>query len=554
VSAPRRPAGKEIDGERIAAAIPQEPAMRMLITNACAIALTTVLSAAPQALAQCTTIDFDNLAVGTSVTTQYPGVTFSGRNPEGDVAAPPIIYNPSGSTTSEPQCLSAAGAVDFSHEFIRIDFARDQTEVTFTLGVRTGCTAADTIAVRYYDVVSGVYTFRGSFSPNVNGTLPNERVWVFVRVTRPSNMPFRRIEIEGDLAHGCGERYELIDDLSFDIDPTPPIADLTIPAVYACQCNTMPVTGFAYDPDGAIDDWRLERKAPDAANWTLIATSSTEIIGGQLAIWTTTAPTGWYVLRLTVTNECGLTAEDEHLIWLDKSFDNLALRSPTAGAVLGGNVCFDGTASDHCAGNFTIEKRPSGGVFAPVDSILPPWITNDPLGSWNTRVGTPDGNYEVRLSGTDDCGNTASSPIVSVVVDNTLPTAIITTPASCGTVAGVVDVRGVVNDAHLTGWSLSYTGGNIHGWLPVPGGSGAGNVNGHLANWDTSGLPPCCYTLRLVATDSAAVDCGGARNQVEYLVSVDVGGAACPADLNGDGVVDIGDLALFLGAFGTVCP
>lgn len=529
--------------------------MKMRMIHACILAMSIVVIDVPRAAAQCTTIDFDNLAVGTSVTTQYAGVTFSGRNPEGDVAAPPVIYNPNGPTTSEPQCLSAGSPSDFSHDFIRIDFARDQTEVTFTLGVRVGCAAADTIAVRYYELVGGVYTFRGTFTPNVNGTLPNERVWVFVRVTRPSNMPFRRIEIEGDLAHGCGDRFELIDDLSFDVDPTPPIADLTVPAVYACQCNTMPVTGFAYDPDGAIDLWRLERKAPDAANWTLIATSSTEIINGQLATWTTTAPTGWYLLRLTVTNECGLTAEDEHLVWLDKSFDNLALRSPTSGTILGGTVCFDGTASDRCGGDFTIEKRPVGGAFSPVDSILPPWITNDPLGSWNTRVGTPDGNYEVRLTGTDDCGNAASSPIVPVVVDNTLPIAIITTPASCGTVAGVVDVRGVVSDSHLAGWSLSYTGGTAHNWVPIPGGAGGSNVNGHLAFWDTTGLPPCCYTLRLVAADSAAVDCGGNRNQIEYLVSVEVGSSNdCPADLNGDGVVDIGDLALFLAAFGTICP
>ena len=57
-----------------------------------------------------------------------------------------------------------------------------------------------------------------------------------------------------------------------------------------------------------------------------------------------------------------------------------------------------------------------------------------------------------------------------------------------------------------------------------------------------------------MATDTATVDCGSARNQRETIVTVDVGGTECVGDLNADGVVDISDLALFLAAFGSVCP
>jgi hypothetical protein len=63
----------------------------------------------PEARAECPTIDFDGLPVGTVVTTQYAGVRFSGRDPDGTSGVNPIVYNPSGGTTSEPQCLSARG-------------------------------------------------------------------------------------------------------------------------------------------------------------------------------------------------------------------------------------------------------------------------------------------------------------------------------------------------------------------------------------------------------------------------------------------------------------
>src|SRR5262245_55025604 len=105
--------------------------------------------AAP-ARAQCTTIDFDDLPVGTIITTDYDGVTISGRDTDGTSGVSPRIYNPSGTTTSEPQCLSAQGdgLGEFSPEFIRFDFDRDQTLVTFSLGVRIGCVASDVVTVR----------------------------------------------------------------------------------------------------------------------------------------------------------------------------------------------------------------------------------------------------------------------------------------------------------------------------------------------------------------------------------------------------------------------
>ncbi|MBI5866112.1 MAG: hypothetical protein HZB38_16710, partial [Planctomycetes bacterium] len=122
-------------------------------------------------------------------------------------------------------------------------------------------------------------------------------------------------------------------------------------------------------------------------------------------------------------------------------------------------------------------------------------------------------------------------------------------------ISGTVAIRGTVQDAHLAGWQLSYTGGPAQTWVVLASGSGPVN-NGVLANWNTTGLPACGYTLRLIASDSAIVNCNGAiNNRSESLVSVQIGGAnPCPTDIDGDGDIDLQDLAYLLSDFGTHCP
>jgi hypothetical protein len=509
-----------------------------------------LLLLAAQAAAQCPTITFDELAVGTRISTQYFGVTFSSRFSNGAVGPLPVIYNPNGTTPSEPQCLSAFGdgLNEFSDEYLRLDFDRDQREVTFTLGVRVGCLPSDTVQVRLYDAGG---TLRRTLNVPVNGDLPNESVLVLVKAMRTDGGVFRRLEIDAGFAGGCAARFELIDDLTFNIDDTPPVAEIRVPAALACVCNGSTIFGSAYDPDGPILQWRLERKAPDAAAWTLISVGTNEINNGAVTTWTTAAPEGYYILRLTVTNACGELAVATTVVWLERDVNSLSVRSPAAGAVVGGTVCVDGTAWDHCAGTLMVEKRPLGGAYTPFDTVIPPWVITDPLGSWNTRGTVPDGGYEIRVRAANECGG-SNEVTVPVQIDNTAPVTLITSPMECGVVSGVVTVRGTVTDANLTSWVLRYTGGSMHGWSTIASGSGR-IINGPLGQWDVRGLPACGYTLSLVASDAATLDCNAAlHNQSEYLVSVEI--ATCAGDFDHDGDVDLTDLAMLLTVFGTHCP
>ncbi|MBP7934788.1 MAG: hypothetical protein KA354_09095 [Phycisphaerae bacterium] len=519
--------------------------MHAIALGRAVFATLAVAALAQPVWATCTTITFEELRVGTSVSTQYTGVTFSGRW-SGGAWSNPIIYDPKGGTSSETQCLSAKGDAqnEFSDEYLRLDFDKDQTEVTFTIGVRLGCAADDTVQVRWYD---SSHVLRGTTNVPVNGTV-TERCNVFVRVQRETG--FRRIEIEAGAAGGCAARFELLDDLSFDLDTTPPVAEITSPTSLSCVCDGTTIFGSAYDPDGPILNWKLERKVLGAGSWIMIAQSTSEVVNGALATWSTTAGDGYCTLRLTVTNGCELETVWTTDIWLDKAFNTLELRSPTTGDILGGTVCADGTAWDHCGGSFTLEHRAAvaGSPAEPFDVLYPPWIITDPLGTWNTSAGTPDGNYQVRLVGTDNCGNTKQSAVITIAVDNTPPIAYISSPIACSAVSGNVPVYGTASDAHLAGWILSYTGGDAHGWVTIASGH-APVIDGLLGTWRTGGLRPCAYTLRLVVTDASVLNCNSAlRNQTEYSVSTDLG-IHGSFDYDHDGDVDLDDFGVFQRCF-----
>jgi len=519
----------------------------------CGGVLSVIVGYGVEAWGQCPTIDFDGLPVGTVVTTQYAGVRFSGRDPDGTSGVNPIIYNPSGGTTSEPQCLSARGdgLNEFSPEFLRLAFDIDQTAVTFNLGVRVGCNSTDTVQVRWYDAADVRVGLR---NVPVNGDLV-ERVLVFVRIERAAG--FRRIEIEAGAGGLCAERFELIDDLTFTADATPPEAVITTPAHRTCICETSAnVIGTARDVDGEFGGYTLHYQRDDGSDpFHLIALNDTAVVNNVLAAWNPPNVQDDYILKLTSYNGCGVSTEDRNRVFVDTQFDSLVVRQPTNGLIAGGSVCFDGTVWDSCSGTFTVDYQPAaGGAFLPVNSVSPPWVTFDPFASWNTAVGAaavPDGDYRVRIRGTDFCNHTATVTR-DVTIDNAWPTAVITTPTNCGCVNGLVDIVGTATDAHLAGWSLWYTGGDEHGWVPIPDAHGnAPVVHGLLGTWDTRGLRPCCYTIRLLVTDRSVVDCDDVH-QSEYFVSLDVGqcdAGAFDFDVDNDGDVDLFDYAAFEHAF-----
>jgi hypothetical protein len=345
-------------------------------------------------------------------------------------------------------------------------------------------------------------------------------------------------------------------------DVTPPVVEISAPASFVCACDSVAISGSVSDPDGTYAGDQLEYRRAGVAAWTVADTAVGARSGVLYVLDMSALPEDFYYIRVVGENECALSASDDTLVYHPNTFGSLELRAPIDGGVHAGLVCFDGTAwTQSCFDRYTVAYRPSGaGAYNPVDPPNSPYLTtvlNDPLASWNTASGAtavPDGDYDVRLQGTNDCGDTATI-VHTITVDNTAPVAVLTSPVSCSTVAGVVAISGTASDANLQGWVLQYTGGTAHNWVTIA--AGAGNVvNGLLANWNTAGLPECAYTLRLVVTDDAVVSCSSSRNQTMYHTSVNIG-TPCPADradINCDGVIDFSDINPFVQCLTAGCP
>src|SRR5262245_25969881 len=254
--------------------------------------------------------------------------------------------------------------------------------------------------------------------------------------------------------------------LSIETDPlTPPVAIINPPADFACACSgSGQISGTVAEPDGTLASWELAWSAAAAGPWTVFASGNSPI-SGVLGTLPALLPDGFSYLRLNATNCGGQTTTFVKVIMVDAAFSAAQFRSPLTGDLVGGRVCLDGTAVDACMDNYRVEWRTAGVGPYNVLLVSSSGVQNDPLGVFDTRtLCLPDGDYDLRLTGTTMCGYTRSHTI-TVTVDNTPPVAVISSPDNCDAVDGVVPIVGTVSDAHLSGWTLQYTGGPTNGWV-----------------------------------------------------------------------------------------
>lgn len=517
--------------------------IRKPLTLSLAFALLTTLNTASIATAECPAIEFESYAAGTVITTQYPGVTFSAPASTPSCTGSALILDATayGGTSSGTRALStrAGGVCEFAPQYLRMVFSAAHDEVTFNLGYGCG-----TYTIKAYSTTSG-----GAAISTQTAVITDCTTWHgihrFVRVySAAANI--RRIEID------AGEAVaETIDDLRFGVDATPPEAYIDTPEVDACVCNLALIRGVACDSDGEYTrDWAeyLRADAAPGTAWTTIGSASTPVCtSGLLYSWNTSSLTsGRYYVKLSVENACGMVSSDVTLIYVDRSFDTVAMEYPEAGDVVAGIVCIDGTVWDwQCFDQYTVRYRPAtGGAWIHVDGGNPTYtstVINNPLAYWKTN-NVVDGAYQLSIDASDDCGNTANL-LRDLTIDNTSPTAQLDNGLMCAYVDGDIEINGTAADANLAGWTLQYARGPGSSWQTIATGTSS-VVNGYLGTFHAAALDRCAYAIRLVVTDTAAIGCKTAlTHQSEDVIVVNVGGAC---DINGDGLLNAIDVQPFV--------
>jgi hypothetical protein len=380
--------------------------MQLPLTLAGAAVL--VLSA--PASAQCTTVDFEDLPVGTVVCDQYDGVEIYAwpGSCGGFGSVLPHIVEPLQGTSSGTQALGIqTGCPDFSPDFLWLVFDEPQRAVSFTVGEQASTGLSFIISV--YD------SDQEAIPPYPQTVVTGAGVYHLVEIGSPEGPA----QIKHVLIENPYDYFETIDDLSFGADSTPPDARIDSPVHSDCLCDGyVTVSGIACDFDSAYGMDKLEYRAVGAAPgepWTLIGTYSSPVCDpGPLYNWNVNGVShGWYFLRLTVENACGLASTDIVSVLVDKQFGTVQVTSPSNNQDICGIVEFFGTVNDHCGhcfDHYTVEYALSpNGPYYPVDPAQPTYdeiVINGRIATWNTvGNGVPDGDYYVRILGIDDCEN-----------------------------------------------------------------------------------------------------------------------------------------------------
>jgi hypothetical protein len=165
--------------------------------------------------------------------------------------------------------------------------------------------------------------------------------------------------------------------------------------------------------------------------------------------------------------------------------NNVSITSPSGGASVRGTTSVTAAASDNvgvASVDFLLD-----GILQATDSTSPfSW-------SWNTTTAS-GGSHALTATARDAVGNSTTSTAVSVTVDNTQPSVMITTPTG-GNVSGTVLVSATASDnIGVVGVQFRVDGTNI---------GTEDTSNPYSRSWDTTTVGNGTHTLSAIARDAA---------------------------------------------------
>ena len=296
----------------------------------------------------------------------------------------------------------------------------------------------------------------------------------------------RRAHIAYFSADNAGN-IETIKSTTVLIDATPP----TCPSCSAADYLRGTVT-LSADPDSSgsgIKSVAFEYTDAGGSTWTTIGTDSTGP-GPYTTDWDTTpVPDGHYDLRIQITdNADNVTTANLPDKVVDNTAPDVALvGAPTEGQLVSGTIAIAASASDATSPVASVKFFVRGSLFG-TDTVAPFSF------NWNTTTGA-DGGATIQIVVEDMAGNTATSPVRNVSVDNVDPTPTLADPGQY--LNGTISLSASSDpDTSQVDFERRAAGGGS--WVTIA----SDTTTPWGTSLDTTALTDGLYDFRVIATDA----------------------------------------------------
>ncbi|HEX9379917.1 MAG TPA: Ig-like domain-containing protein [Gaiellaceae bacterium] len=298
------------------------------------------------------------------------------------------------------------------------------------------------------------------------------------------------------------------------IDATPPVCPSCAAADYLRGTVTL---NASPDPDGSgIQSVAFEYTDAGGSTWTLIGTDTTGPAPYSASWDTISVPDGHYDLRIRITdNADNVTTANLP----DKVVDNTApdvatVGAPTEGQLVTGTIAVTASASDATSPVASVQFLVRGSVLG-TDTTAPFSL------DWNSATGA-DGAATIQVVVTDMAGNSTTSAVRNVSVDNVSPTPTLADPGQY--LNGTVSLS-ATSDPDTTEVDFERR--------PAGGGSWVTIASDTTLPWDTSldttTLADGLYDFRAVATDQTSQTGSSIRSNVRVDNTAPSGSLTTPA-------------------------
>ncbi len=232
-------------------------------------------------------------------------------------------------------------------------------------------------------------------------------------------------------------------------------------------CPTTGLCGTASDPSGVAAVELSVRQGSSGLYWggsSFNQASETFVPASGTTSWALAfarPPDGSYAVHVRASDTPGnITPSGSYAsatFTVDTAPPTGSITAPSAGTV-GGTVTVTSDSTDAGSGVAAAQFQlaPHGGAFSNLGPADP---TSPYQASWDTTT-VANGQYDLRVTTTDKVGNSATSTVVTVTVDNSFQVSV-SGPQAAGTAFGVTitaRAAGVTNTAYSGTRSLSFSG------------------------------------------------------------------------------------------------